>query len=310
LSHPYSETTAFAAPDNPTQLTFALFVSDSLDLPANPVSDVVTITVNNQPPVANAGPDRRVGVETLVTLDGSRSADPDYDEPLRYQWKQTGGLAITLANPSTATPTFTTPITSTTLTFALFVTDSLNLPADPISDEVTVTVGGFRAYMPLVMHAAAPDLVVESIQATAQNVQVVIANRGNTQVADPFYVFVYIDPKYPPSGVNERWWELGATGIAWKVDETAFAALKPGGWLALDEHSYFQSDVLWPLSPGTVLYAHVDAYNSATNYGNVLETHEICGGLYNNIMGPVVLSGQLGAETILSDKPRDIPARP
>ena len=42
-----------------------------------------------------------------------------------------------------------------------------------------------------------------------------------------------------------------------------------------------------PITAGTQLYAQVDSFNAATNYGAVLEQHERDGGAYNNISGPV-----------------------
>ena len=46
----------------------------------------------NTPPVANAGPDATVDQNHPVTLDGSRSFDPDGDA-LIYAWTQIGGPA-------------------------------------------------------------------------------------------------------------------------------------------------------------------------------------------------------------------------
>ncbi len=49
--------------------------------------DTMTVTVPNRPPVANAGPDQNVLMDTAlsVPLDGSASYDPDGD-PLSYNW--------------------------------------------------------------------------------------------------------------------------------------------------------------------------------------------------------------------------------
>ena len=38
---------------------------------------------------------------------------------------------------------------------------------------------------------------------------------------------------------------------------------------------------------GTPVYAQVDAVNTNTTYGGVLESHEILNGFYNNLAGPV-----------------------
>ncbi len=83
----------------------------------------------NQPPTAIPGVNwsyvysGRPGVQ----LDASQSSDPDNHTPLSYQWTQTLGPAVTLSNPSSATPTFTAPTVSTptNLNFTLQATDSL-----------------------------------------------------------------------------------------------------------------------------------------------------------------------------------------
>ena len=57
------------------------------------------------PPQADAGPDRTVNQEDVVTLDGSKSTG-GY---LQYSWKQTGGIPVTLLYPNTGNPVFTAP---------------------------------------------------------------------------------------------------------------------------------------------------------------------------------------------------------
>lgn len=73
-------------------------------------------------------------------LDGTASYDPDV-ESLTYQWTQTLGPAVTLANPTTATPFFSAPSVGAggaTVMFDLTVTDARNLTG-PDSMSVFVT---------------------------------------------------------------------------------------------------------------------------------------------------------------------------
>lgn len=69
----------------------------------------VTITTEDSPPVANAGPAQTVPLGALVTLDGSGSSDPDA-QIITYQWSLLStpqGSAAVLANPTSVHPTFT-----------------------------------------------------------------------------------------------------------------------------------------------------------------------------------------------------------
>jgi hypothetical protein len=74
--------------------------------------------------------------------------------------------------------------------------------------------------------------------------------------------------------------------------------LAPGGEIVLT----IGDEYYWPnlssfggsLPAGTVVYAHVDSLNAYTNYGGVLESHEISWlyhGAYNNIKGTVATAG-------------------
>jgi hypothetical protein len=161
------------------------------------------------------------------------------------------------------------------------------------SNQVDQVVNHAKIYLPLISHnfVNAPDLIVQSLTANANTVQVVIKNQGTAPVIDEFWVDVYINPTSAPTGVNQTWQMLGTQGLVWGVTADALPALTPGGVLTLtvnDAHFFVDlSAVAWPLSAGTALYAQVDTANAATTYGAVLETHEVRGEPYNNIFGPV-----------------------
>ena len=69
--------------------------------------EVVTRTVatGDLAPIADAGPDQTLTGPATVTLDGSNSYDPNGDK-ITYQWRQTGGPAVSLSAPTSAITTF------------------------------------------------------------------------------------------------------------------------------------------------------------------------------------------------------------
>ncbi len=158
----------FTAPnvdDSGAALKFELTVTDNGGL-KNTATCIVNVTGINDPPTAITGPTQTVGELVVVTLDGSKSTDPE-NETLSYAWKQIGGQSVTLSNASVSNPTFTTPTVGTTgeaLTFELTVTDQGGLqssatciinitwrnkppkaeagPNQTVEDETTVTLDG------------------------------------------------------------------------------------------------------------------------------------------------------------------------
>jgi hypothetical protein len=119
-------------------LTFQLTVDDGR---AASVPDPVNVSVQNvnHPPTANAGPDQTVNENALVTLNGTASSDPDND-PLTYQWTQVSGPAVTLSDPTNASPTFTAPLVApggATLVFQLVVHDG-QVASAPATVTITV----------------------------------------------------------------------------------------------------------------------------------------------------------------------------
>ncbi len=124
-------------------VTFELEVTDKGGLTGT--NTVLIDIVKNSPPVADAGPDQTKDEGVLVTLDGTKSTDPDIGDSLSFGWTQTQGPAVGLSDAGSATPDFPAPSVSacTPLTFRLTVTDDdspsgANLMSD--SDEVVITV--------------------------------------------------------------------------------------------------------------------------------------------------------------------------
>ncbi len=91
----------------------------------------------NQPPVANAGVDQTVLVNSQVTLDGSGSSDPELNQ-ITYLWGEDGGNPQTgiLLNSTTVNPSFT-PTTAGSYQFILIVNDGL---VGSAPDTVVITV--------------------------------------------------------------------------------------------------------------------------------------------------------------------------
>lgn len=104
----------------------------------NAATAVINANWGNVAPVASArNSATEVAYDGLpVMLDGTFSFDPNGD-PITYAWVQTGGPAVTITGPTTATPTFTPPSPGV-YSYMLVVSDaSLGSKASLVTVNVT-----------------------------------------------------------------------------------------------------------------------------------------------------------------------------
>jgi hypothetical protein len=187
-------------------------------------------------------------------------------------------FTVTFKNPGLSLGTYTATVTIT----------SPDLPNQSLIIPIEVKVPAYKLYLPLVDNNSSPDLVVEEIIVSDTSVFVVIVNNGTKPVKAPFWVDLYVNPDPVPTGVNQIWSDgRSKYGLVWGVTTD----LPAGGTLTLtiDDPFYWKSLSHWSdtLSYNKPIYVQVDSANTETDYGAVLEVHEIVGEPYNNIIGPV-----------------------
>jgi uncharacterized repeat protein (TIGR01451 family) len=334
----------FTTPALATALTFSLVVTDSYGLASQP--DQVTITVGEAAALAAS-----LTVYPAVARPG---------DTVTYNLTITNSGNVSLQNLASVTsvpgsfglPASLEPEASASAQY-IYVIQATDLPG-PLSNQVTVTgetvseqpVSAFvtaevvleqvRVFLPLVSNQpavqAAPDLVVQTLTVANDGVTVVISNIGDEAVIDPFWVDVYFDPDPAPTAANQIWSMLSTEGLVWGIDASALPLL-PGETITLViGDAYFSpenSNFSGTIAAGTAVYAQADsAYNNQA-HGAVLEIHEITGGPYNNVLGPVVADSALDSSarslseqmptgmsrpqsrpSALSPRPATLPPRP
>ena len=130
-----SDTTAvmptFVA-DIPGTYVAQLIVNDGT---VNSAPDTISISTENSPPVADAGPDQSVFVTDIAQLDGSASIDIDGDT-LTYAWSLTSipdGSAAILSDPTLVNPTFTVDLPGTYIAQLLVNDGTVSSDADSVT---------------------------------------------------------------------------------------------------------------------------------------------------------------------------------
>ncbi len=103
------------------------FAATAYDFSSNEsnFSEEVSCVVNNQPPVADAGPNQTLHAGDEVRLSAANSSDPE-GGMLLYQWTQTDGIPVGLSDTQATDVVFIAPNVEPegeSLTFALQVTD-------------------------------------------------------------------------------------------------------------------------------------------------------------------------------------------
>ncbi len=134
-------------PDVAGQYVAGLIVYDGQVYSA-PVTVTVTATRANAAPIANAGRDQIVQLQTSVTLDGSASKDPNSD-PLSYRWTLTsrpGGSTAALTSGTAVHPTFVADKEGDYVV-SLVVNDG-TVDSEPVNVTITVLSPGLYLYSP------------------------------------------------------------------------------------------------------------------------------------------------------------------
>ena len=244
LPPPHSAEMSIPAPSKPAFLTFKLIVTDRFGAKH---FDRVHVTVVNNPPKANPGYTHTVAAGSTVTLDGSRSSDPD-GHSLTYRWEQLGlgelGIApvtpVTISNSNQATATFVAPNQAGPLSFKLTVTD----PGD-LTHSANVTI-----------HACSATGESRWYDTRETRCHNNARQKHQTQVKDGMTEFQWVaDPD------NEEWG-------AWQDTSASHRNEEPGDWRDSGRPTYALGNT-WQTQERTVTF---DKQQTRTSHCNNMQT--------------------------------------
>lgn len=239
---------AFIAPqvETDTEYRFTLQVSDGI---AFSEIDTVVITIANlnKKPVAFAGGDQSVDEGSLVTLDGSSSADPD-NEPITYLWTAPDG--IQLSSVTAIKPTFIAPAVylDSAIFFTLVVNDGVR-NSDPDQVKIIIRNVDILSDSANIVAVNLDDLVEYTIDSIHFEVSLKLPYGYDVRQLNPFFEISegamilpgngltrdYTEPKFFNIIAEDR-----STEITWKVsvyepEAFSFIDLQAGwNWLSLN----------------------------------------------------------------------------
>jgi uncharacterized repeat protein (TIGR01451 family) len=237
-----------------------------------------SVRVENVAPLVKVFGDPAGKVGQALQFVGSYS-DPGLLDSHQIRWDFGDGNIIS----GTLTPTHTYQ-TEGRFTVRLQVSDD---DGGVGQDDLDVTIGRHRLYLPSIHKTGLPDLVA-SIQLSPNRlhfsagepvtITFTVTNQGS-EPASGFWADLYINPSQPPDGPNHPWNELcvfnPCYGMAWFVEQS----LAPGESLRLisTPDSFLPDYSIWPGSfPAGVtdMYAYADSWNPGVISGAVIESDE------------------------------------
>ncbi|MEM9773859.1 MAG: Calx-beta domain-containing protein, partial [Chloroflexota bacterium] len=148
-----------------------------------------------------------------------------------------------------------------------------------------VTAGATTIYLPIIQTEppAYPDLVVSSIAINDGIPTIVIENQGTAAAEGEFWVDLYINPSTPPTEVNQTIDTLQSDGMVWGIEGDMLPIEAGESFTLTPSSSSYVDGTVSTIPSGAMVYVHVDSANLSTNYGGVLEIHEVFSRPYNNI---------------------------